>query len=133
MNELMTNDNLGLIKYLQNQELGLVLPTPFERDIYLFETIVAGTSHIENIADIEAQLDLDDKLVFYREPDNRFDPQTIKIVTLKGDKIGYIPQKDNLIFSRLMDAGKELFGKITRKEKKGQWTKIEIAIYLHES
>lgn len=133
MNELMTNDNLGLIKYLQNQELGLVLPTPFERDIYLFETIVAGTSHIENIADIEAQLDLDDKLVFYREPDNRFDPQAIKIVTLKGDKIGYIPQKDNLIFSRLMDAGKELFGKITRKEKKGQWTKIEIAIYLHES
>lgn len=129
----MTNDNLGLIKYLQNQELGLVLPTPFERDIYLFETIVAGTSHIENIADIEAQLDLDDKLVFYREPDNRFDPQAIKIVTLKGDKIGYIPQKDNLIFSRLMDAGKELFGKITRKEKKGQWTKIEIAIYLHES
>lgn len=133
MNELMTNDNLGLIKYLQNQKLGLVLPTPFERDIYLFETIVAGTSHIENIADIEAQLDLDDKLVFYREPDNRFDPQAIKIVTLKGDKIGYIPQKDNLIFSRLMDAGKELFGKITRKEKKGQWTKIEIAIYLHES
>ncbi|OJF72205.1 restriction endonuclease [Streptococcus bovimastitidis] len=133
MNELMTNDNLGLIKYLQNQELGLVLPTPFERDIYLFETIVAGTSHIENIADIEAQLDLDDKLVFYREPDNRFDPQAIKIVTLKGDKIGYIPQKDNLIFSRLMDAGKVLFGKITRKEKKGQWTKIEIAIYLHES
>ncbi|MGT2957956.1 HIRAN domain-containing protein [Streptococcus bovimastitidis] len=129
----MTNDNLGLIKYLQNQELGLVLPTPFERDIYLFETIVAGTSHIENIADIEAQLDLDDKLVFYREPDNRFDPQAIKIVTLKGDKIGYIPQKDNLIFSRLMDAGKVLFGKITRKEKKGQWTKIEIAIYLHES
>ncbi|CAM4185155.1 restriction endonuclease [Streptococcus penaeicida] len=133
MNELMTNNNHGLIKYLQNRELGLVLPTPFERDIYLFETIVAGTSHIENIADIEAQLALDDKLVFYREPDNRFDPQAIKIATLKGDKIGYIPKKDNLIFSRLMDAGKELFGKITRKEKKGQWTKIEMAIYLHES
>lgn len=86
MHELMTNDNIGLIKYLQHQELALELPKPFERDIYLFETIVAGTSHIEGIEEIEAELALDDKLVFYREPDNRFDPQAIKIVTLKEKK-----------------------------------------------
>lgn len=133
MHELMTNDNIGLIKYLQHQELALELPKPFERDIYLFETIVAGTSNIEGIEEIEAELALDDKLVFYREPDNRFDPQAIKIVTLKEKKIGYLPQKDNVIFARLMDAGKVLFGKIIDIEKKGKWTRITIAIYLHES
>jgi hypothetical protein len=31
-----------------------------------------------------------------------------------------------------MDAGKLLFGKITAKETKGKWLKIDIDIYLHE-
>ena len=47
-------------------------------------------------------------------------------------KIGYIPQKDNIIFARLMDAGKLLFGKITEKEKKGNWLRIKIQVFMHE-
>lgn len=50
--------------------------------------------------------------------------------TLK--KIGYVPKLDNAVFSRLMDAGKLLFGKIAAKETKGTWVKIDINIYLHE-
>jgi len=37
-----------------------------------------------------------------------------------------------VIFSRLMDAGKLLFGRITTKEMQGTWLKIEIKVYLHE-
>lgn len=48
------------------------------------------------------------------------------------DKIGYIPKSDNEIFSRLMDAGKLLFGKITHKDRKGNWLKINIKIFLEE-
>ncbi len=40
--------------------------------------------------------------------------------------------EDNIIFSRLMDAGKLLFGRITNKEVKGKWVKIDIRIFLHE-
>ena len=40
--------------------------------------------------------------------------------------------EDNAVFSRLMDAGKMLFGKITNKEMKGKWLKLDIDIYLHE-
>jgi hypothetical protein len=40
--------------------------------------------------------------------------------------------KDNLIFARLMDAGKLLFGRISSKEKKGSWVKIDIKVYLQE-
>ena len=47
-------------------------------------------------------------------------------------KIGYVPKEDNIVFSRLMDAGKLLFGKITAKALKGKWLKINIGIYLHE-
>jgi len=47
-------------------------------------------------------------------------------------KIGYVPRADNVIFSRLMDAGKLLFGRITAKEMKGRWLRIDIKVYLHE-
>ena len=45
---------------------------------------------------------------------------------------GYIPRQDNVIFARLMDAGKLLFGKISSKEIIGSWVKIGIKVYLHE-
>lgn len=35
-------------------------------------------------------------------------------------------------FARLMDAGKLLFGKITEKEKKGNWLRIKIQVFMHE-
>ena len=72
-------------------------------------------------------------MVFYREPENPHDPQAIRIETIKEEKIGYVPQQDNVIFSRLMDAGKALFGKVTEKEMRRNWLRIKVKIYLHES
>ena len=40
------------------------------------------------------------------------------------------PEKDNIIFARLLDAGKMLAAKIKGIEKKGSFTKIAIGIYL---
>ena len=69
---------------------------------------------------------------FFREPENPYDAQAIVIKTTDSVKIGYVPRQDNVIFARLMDAGKLLFGKITEKEKKGKWVRISIDIFLHE-
>ena len=69
---------------------------------------------------------------FFREPDNYYDEKAVVIRNKNGVKIGYIPMEDNALFSRLMDAGKMLFGKITNKEMKGKWLKLDIDIYLHE-
>lgn len=133
MSDLVKIDNGDLIEYLMKTGSGLDLPKPFERDIYLFDTYVAGTTHIECIEKIGESLKDDDRLVFYREPENEHDPQAIRIETLGKEKIGYVPHKDNVIFSRLMDAGKVLFAKVIEKEMKGKWLKIKIKIYLHES
>lgn len=133
MNDLINKDQGDLIQYLIGKKSGLTIPKPFERDIYLFDTYVAGTTHIEDIEIIEPSINKDDKLVFYREADNPHDPQAILIETVKGEKIGYVPRQDNIIFSRLMDAGKSIFGKVIDKEKRGKWVKIKIKIYLHES
>lgn len=133
MNLLEKNDQGELIQYLLHNETGMTLPTPFERDIYLFDTYVAGTTHIEGIEDLAASLRGGDRLVYYREPDNPHDPQAIRIETLEEEKIGYVPRRDNVVFSRLMDAGKLLFATIAAKEMRGNWLKIDIKIYLHES
>ena len=49
-----------------------------------------------------------------------------------GIKVGYVPQMDNLIFSRLMDAGKLLFARIQMKEQRGKWIKIHIKVFLQD-
>ncbi|MFR2892688.1 HIRAN domain-containing protein [Peptoniphilus grossensis] len=133
MSDLVKIDNGDLIEYLMKTGSGLDLPKPFERDIYLFDTYVAGTTHIKGIEKIGESLKDDDRLVFYREPENEHDPQAIRIETLGKEKIGYVPRQDNVIFSRLMDAGKVLFAKVVEKEMRGKWLKIKIKIYLHES
>ena len=43
-----------------------------------------------------------------------------------------MPCQDNIIFSGLMDAGKNIFAKVETKEMKGKWARIYIKIYLHE-
>lgn len=132
MNELVKSEGNGLASLLHGKGGNLAIPKPFERDIFLFDTHVAGTSHIEGIEELEPHLNIDDKLEFFREPDNPHDNRAIVIKNADGVKIGYVPKRDNVIFSRLMDAGKLLFGRITSKDMQGNWLKIDIKVYLHE-
>lgn len=132
MNDLIKSKTEGLIGILHGKGGELSISKPFEKDIFLFDSHVAGTSFIEGINELEPQLKIDEKLNFFREPDNIHDKKAIVIKTTNGTKIGYVPREDNVIFSRLMDAGKLLFGKIVKKELKGKWLKIDIKIYLHE-
>ena len=132
MDDLIKPEGSGLVSLFHGVNGDLVIPKPFERDIFLFDTYVAGTTHVEGIEELEQYLNIEDKLVFLREPDNQYDKQAIVIKTVDGVKIGYVPKKDNVIFARLMDAGKLLFGRISAKEKKGSWVKINIKVYLHD-
>jgi hypothetical protein len=132
MDDLISADGNGIINLFHSGNGELSMPKPFERDIFLFDTVVAGTSYIEGIEDLEPYLNIDECLDFFREPDNPYDEQAIAVKTKSGTKIGYVPRKDNAIFARLMDAGKLLFGKISSKEIKGSWVKIYIEVFLHE-
>jgi hypothetical protein len=132
MGELVKSEGGELVGLLHGKGGGLAIPKPFERDIFLFETHVAGTSYVEGIEELEPHLNVDDKLDFFREPDNPHDRKAIVIKNADGVKIGYVPRADNVVFSRLMDAGKLLFGKISSKTMAGNWLKINVKIYLHE-
>ncbi len=102
---------------------------PLTREIYLFDTYVAGTSHLNDKSVLD-EIKPNEKLVLKRE-DNKFDDMAILVLTESGKKLGYIPEKDNVIFSRLMDAGKLLSAKIKSIKKRSEsYTQIGIDIFL---
>ena len=101
---------------------------PLVNEIHLFDTHVAGTTHIDDETVFD-EIQAGDKLTLVRE-DNKFDDKAIVIQTKDGRKLGYVPEKDNLVFSRLMDAGKLLIAKINTHDVKGTFHRIGVGIYL---
>ena len=81
---------------------------PLVSEIHLFDTFIAGTTHLEDTLPLE-KLMIGDKVSLRREA-NKFDEKAIMIVDADGSKLGYIPEKDNEDF--------------------GSFKKIAIGIYL---
>ena len=79
---------------------------PLMNEIFLSFTDIAGTRYVDN-QDVFKRLEKNDPLLLEREADNEF-----KVLTTNGEKLGYIPKKDNRIFTRLMDAGKILHARV---------------------
>lgn len=132
MGDLVKPKGSGLVELFHQGNGQMTLPKPFERDIFLFHTHVAGTTHIEGMDELAPQLVAGERLSFFREPDNEYDHRAIVIKTDVGVKIGYVPRRDNVVFARLMDAGKLLFGEIEGIEWVDDWVKIDIKIFLHD-
>lgn len=125
-NDLEIKKNDVIIKSSANNNLSDVIK-PLVKEIHLFDTFIAGTSYIEK--ELLEKLKVDDKLTLQRE-NNKYDAKAILVLNSEKQKIGYIPEEDNIIFSRLMDAGKLLTAKIESINIKGDWYKVRIKIYL---
>ena len=126
-NELTTNQTGELVLAMEQHAIGELLQ-PLIREIHLFDSFVAGTTHLSDPSVLE-EIKVGDQLSLLRE-NNKFDSNAILILTADKKKLGYVPEKDNIIFARLLDAGKILAAKIKGIEKKGSFTKIAIGIYL---
>ena len=126
-NELVEQKTGELVSAINQQGLGELLK-PLIREIHLFDSFVAGTTHLKD-ASVLDEIKVDDRLKLIRE-DNKFDSNAVMILTEDGRKVGYVPEKDNIIFARLMDAGKLLSAKITQIKKRGSFNQISIGIYL---
>ena len=121
--------NPELIQKVDNpQGLGDLIK-PLTREIHLFDSFIAGTSYLKD-PDVLKKAAVGDTLTLRRESGNRFDSNAILILNADGEKYGYVPEKDNQIFARLMDAGKLLAAKIKNIQPKGSFTMISIGIYL---
>ncbi len=126
-NDMIPSKQTELATTIQQQGLAGVFQ-PLIREIHLFDTYVAGTTHLEDDSVLSA-VQIDDKLTLRRE-DNKFDEHAILLLTGDNRKLGYIPEKDNLVFARLMDAGKLLTARVKKHEMKGSFHQITIGIFL---
>ncbi|MCR4903023.1 MAG: HIRAN domain-containing protein [Butyrivibrio sp.] len=117
----------NVISLVENHELGDIIK-PLVKDIHLFDSYIAGTTHLPDKSILES-LKAGDVLTLQRE-NNKFDSNAIIILDSEKRKLGYVPERDNIVFARLMDAGKLLKAKVTKIEKKGSFTQISVGIYL---
>ena len=127
-NELTIAEQKNMVSVLTATPLGDLIK-PLTHEILLFDSYVAGTTHIKDESVFD-EIKEGDKLILQREPENRFDENAILVLNEAGKKLGYIPEKDNIVFARLMDAGKYLTAKIEHMEPKGSFRQININIYL---
>ncbi len=125
-NEL-TKAQSGVVALVDSHEIGDVLK-PLIREIHLFDSYIAGTTHLKE-PEVLDNVKTGDMLNLKRE-DNKFDDKAILVLNDAGQKLGYVPEKDNVVFARLMDAGKLLKAKVTGMELKGGFHMIRIGIYL---
>ncbi len=102
---------------------------PLVKEIYLFDTYIAGTSYVEDES-IFQNLKVDDHLILRRDVENSFDDKAILVLNEKKEKLGFVPRKDNEIFSRLLDAGKLLTASVKEINEHGDFYKIKININL---
>ena len=126
-NELIINKK-NMVSLVTDNPLGELIK-PLSHEILLFDSYVAGTTHIKDETVFD-EIKVGDKLILQREPENRFDENAILVLDDKKRKLGYIPEKDNIVFARLMDAGKYLTAKVKYYEPKGAFRQISIGIYL---
>ncbi len=117
----------GLAEVVGNGQIDTIIK-PLVNEIHLFDTFIAGTSHIEEKSVFDTIRE-NDKLSLLRER-NKFDDNAIVVLTSEKKKLGYIPEKDNIVFARLMDAGKMIIAKIKKIDKKGSFNQISIGVYL---
>ena len=128
MENELTIGKQNMVSLVTDNPLGDLIK-PLSHEILLFDSYIAGTTYIEDEVVFD-EIKEGDKLVLKREPENRFDENAILVLDGKNRKLGYIPEKDNIVFSRLMDAGKYLMTKINYIDPYGSLRKINISIYL---
>lgn len=131
MANIIKIDDNNIVNIINNKN-GIDIGKPFSQEIFLIEVHIAGTTHIDNIDILEPKLTEGVEVQFFREPKNQYDAKAIVVRDKDGNKLGYIPRDKNEILSRLMDAGKLLYGKVKTKEKIGEWIKIEMEVYLKD-
>jgi hypothetical protein len=90
---------------------------------------LAGFQYYQGRA-LWAQMKVGDALNLVREPDNPHDPLAVR-VEWKGNKLGYLPRRDNQAVARQLDLGNPLEARIVRLVKhRDPWKRIEFEVFL---
>lgn len=127
MSNELTVKKESVLTVIDEKGIGQVI-RPLMNEIHLFDTYIAGTSYLKDKEPLK-RIQPGDKLTLQRE-DNPYDDKAIAVLDGQNGKLGYVPERDNAVFSRLMDAGKLLTARVVSVRNQECFTKISMAIYL---
>lgn len=95
----------------------------------LGEFYIAGTDYIYNMSEWIQKLSINERVQIIGEPKNPYDKKAVKVLTMEGEKLGYIPRARNAFPFYMIENGENLIGQIKRLE----WTeeKFHIKVLLY--
>ncbi len=103
---------------------------PFNREIFVINVFIAGTSYCKNIDQILDRISDTTQLTMLRQPHNEVDQYAIGIY-YNHTQLGWVPMKDNLVIARLMDAGKLFNCKVVSVNHNNPSSpRINVSIYM---
>lgn len=98
-------------------------------EILLVNHHVAGTAHVAHPETLTADLTLGMQVRLLRE-NNAYDAFAVKVLTPTGRDLGYLPKGENVVIARLLDAGLNVYAKVTNWTMKGTWPYVRIDLFL---
>ena len=118
---------------------GFGIGTPFTREIRLKSMqAIVGMRFQGGALDLIRDLKPGSRITFIHELENQYDRNAVMALDEQGRKLGYIPRMENAILSALMDAGKYIYGIVTKIPEHGYDnggsipTTLYVALYLQE-
>ena len=108
------------------------LPIPFEQTIFLAECHLAGTAEIDDMLVRTQDIKQGSPIVLRRAVADVQDGKAVAALTEGGVLVGYVPRRYGAVMARLMDAGKALCAKVTKKTLEGHWLDLAISIDMKE-
>lgn len=77
-----------------------------------------------------SELKVGDALTLIREPDNPHDARAVR-VEWRGQKLGYVPRRENADVARLLDNGQPLVARISRlAEGRDPWSRVRFEVIV---
>lgn len=130
----MLSDLLNKIDELQNQVSDLKEQyyklSGESHSTFLYGCEVRGSEYFDLEKKVIPKLNENDPVLLLREKDNEFDKNAIAVATPSGLKMGYIPRQHNLVFSRMIDNGNLLYGRVKKFHWDGKKLELVVKVYM---
>ena len=130
-NEIIKAGGKDIIAFLHGEHESVDVARPYEKETLLANTYIAcfRTDLFERAQQAE---EMREKLTLLCHRCDAEEADTLSIHLSDGTKLGYVPMFDRTVLFRLMEAGKILYANITAVEKRGDYPKVKVSIYLKD-
>jgi len=117
-----------LIKESEAKKVDLI--KPLINKVKLFDSFIGKVYLLEDASTIQ-KIKVGQKLILKRRGAS-YSKYEVLILNEAGEHVGFVPDIDQIVVSRLMDAGKSLFGVVTKITRVNKYPVVSIEIYMED-